>query len=86
MRLSPYAPMAWWARRDPAGREGDGGTCTDGGIRSVGVPADGSTDVPNATRATGAGEQLNTAAATVSGIAPPRRLRVLLFGAERAVP
>ncbi|WP_392841117.1 hypothetical protein [Streptomyces sp. LN500] len=51
----------------------------------MGVPADGSADVPNATRATGAGEQLNTAAATVSGIAPPWR-PVLLFGAERAVP
>nr|WTB31407.1 hypothetical protein OG781_19645 [Streptomyces sp. NBC_00830] len=58
----------------------------DGGIRPVGVPADGSADVPNATRATGAGEQLNTAAASLPGIAPPWCSRVLFVGAARVVP
>ncbi|MET8124572.1 hypothetical protein ABZV67_02750 [Streptomyces sp. NPDC005065] len=52
----------------------------------MGVPADGVADVPNATRASGVGEQLNTAAASLPGIAPPRCSRVLFFGAERAVP
>jgi hypothetical protein len=52
----------------------------------VGVPADGAADVPNTTRATGAGEQLNTAAASLPGIVPPQCSRTLFFGAERAVP
>ncbi|WP_327125065.1 hypothetical protein [Streptomyces sp. NBC_01727] len=42
--------------------------------------------MPNTTRATGAGEQLNTAPASFPGIAPPWHPRVLCFGAERAVP
>ncbi|MCX5312972.1 hypothetical protein [Streptomyces sp. NBC_00154] len=52
----------------------------------MGVPADGAADVPNATRATGAGEQLNTAAASLPGIAPPQCSWMLYFGAERAMP
>jgi hypothetical protein len=52
----------------------------------VGVPADGAADVPNTTRATGAGGQLNTAAASLPGIGPSQCSRMLFFGAERAVP